>query len=129
MKHLSSWMFHNFKISRHNFSYFHHKTITPISYHIMVDLHNDPILYFISRNRRSRMNWRHRCLGFNTFEILYHEELVSMQRNHLSVSKFLIDIITMIYFQIYKSAKVKGIPIEKRVLSRVRGKMKKKNLK
>ena len=44
-----SVVFYNFKFSRHNFSYFHHKTITPLSYHIMVDLHNDPILYFISK--------------------------------------------------------------------------------
>jgi hypothetical protein len=86
------------------------KTITPLPFHIMLDLNNDQIFYFISRNRRSMMNWRHHCHGFNSFEILYHEKLETLQHNHVTINAFLVDVITMIYCRIYALAKMKGIP-------------------
>ena len=78
----------------------------------MSDLENDTILYHIVRNKRSKMNWRHRCYGFNVFELLYMQQLDKLQKNHLFLNNFLTNIITMLYQLMYSQAKKKHIPFK-----------------
>ena len=72
----------------------------------------DEVLFYIKRNRRCRMNWRHRCFGLNTFELLYKEKLDKLQQGILTLNFFLIDVTTLLYHQIYFESKLKGISFD-----------------
>ena len=56
------------------------------------------------------MSWRHHCHSFNTFNILYHEKLESLQCNHLHINEFLIDSTTLLYCRVCRAVKVNRIP-------------------
>ena len=88
------------------------KTSIQTLIHIMIDLNEDDISYHIVRNRRSRMNWRNRCYGFDVFELLYLEELDKLQNNELILNDFLINIIMMIYQMLHYQSKLKNIPFD-----------------
>ena len=56
------------------------------------------------------MNWRNRCYGFNTFEILYLEKIEKLQSNLLTLNEFLIEILTLLIQRIKYNAQQNSIP-------------------
>jgi hypothetical protein len=58
------------------------------------------------------MNWRHRCYGFDVFEIIFIEELDKLQRNHLFLNDFLSNITMMVWQLLYVQSRRKGIPFK-----------------